>query len=101
MHQIKIEEDWENENKRSLNISNQMSPRAPNQYNSMCFNSLTINGFIKDQNSVENEKLSASINQITGIDDEKVLFRKKESIDERRESVLLDIKVIKLIKEPL
>jgi hypothetical protein len=63
----------------------------------MCFNSLTINGFIKDQNSIENERNNISTNQFGGGDDEKYPYRKRESIDERRESITLDPKVKLLI----
>jgi hypothetical protein len=58
----------------------------------MCFNSLTVNGFVKDQNSVEN--INASIGQVNGADEERALFRKRGSMDDRRESVLLDNKVV-------
>ena len=74
--------------------SNVTSPKnkEPNQFNSMCLNSLTIGGFIKD-NSIENEKLNISFGQNGGNEEEKTILKKKCSIDDRRESVNTSQKV--------
>lgn len=78
--------------------SNMTSPKnkEPNQFNSMCLNSLTIGGFIKD-NSIENEKLNISFGQ-NNANDEKSVLKKKCSIDDRRESVNTSQKVMIIFK---
>ena len=75
---------------------NILSPKykEPNQFNSMCLNSITIGGFIRDQNSIENEILNKSNGQNEVIDEDKVVMKKKSNVYERRESINTDQKVI-------
>jgi hypothetical protein len=65
-----------------------------NQFNSICLNSITVNGFVKEVNSVETDKLNVSISQLGAGEEEKAQFKKKETLEEKRESVLNDLKVI-------
>lgn len=82
------------EKKWTQDFSGQVSPkmREGSQYNSMCFNSLTVNGFIKDPNSVENDRLNGSNNQFAA-DADGSFLRKRESLEDRRKSVITDEKV--------